>query len=144
MNENRMYEGLENQARWEEDLIARFGEAAEAKIVESKKRFATLGPEEIAAHQEQMNVLLGKLAAALDRGDEPASAAVQALTAEHHAWVSVAWTPDARAYAGLGQLYVESEDFRKVYEERRAGLAAFLAEAMRVYAERVLSPGKKS
>ncbi len=63
---------------------------------------------------------------------------MQALTAEHHAWVSLAWVPDARAYAALGRLYVESDEFRRVYDEHRAGLAVFLAEAMRIYAERSL------
>jgi DNA-binding transcriptional MerR regulator len=139
MNESTMYEGLENQERWEAELLERYGQGARGKIEESRKKLGALSPAETAALKEEMRAINAALAAAMDRGALTGSPEVQALTARHHAWVSRAWVPDARAYAGLGQLYVESEELRQVYDDERAGLAAFLAEAMRYYAEETLS-----
>ncbi|MCH8685977.1 TipAS antibiotic-recognition domain-containing protein [Sphingosinicellaceae bacterium A1X5R2] len=75
----------------------------------------------------------------LANGQAADSAETQALAARHYAWVCRSWTPDATAYAGLGRLYVEHEDFHAMYDNIRPGLAAYLAEAMAVYAARALA-----
>ena len=63
-------------------------------------------------------------------GDED----VQALVAEHFALIKRFYTPTAEMYAGLGRMYVEHPDFRKLYESYHPKLAEYLAEAMGVFA----------
>ena len=47
--------------------------------------------------------------------------------------------PEPAAYVGLGRLYLEHPDFRARYEGRQAGLTEYLAEAMRLFAQRDLA-----
>ncbi len=42
-------------------------------------------------------------------------------------------------YSGLGQLYVEHDEFRAYYEKYRPGLADFLQKAMTYYADHTLT-----
>jgi hypothetical protein len=59
----------------------------------------------------------------------------------HYRWVCRSWTPDAAAFAALGRMMIEDAGFRATYDEGpdgAPGTAAFMAEAMRVFAEREL------
>lgn len=60
---------------------------------------------------------------------------VQATIARHHAWIENFYPCSAERYEGLGQMYVDHPEFRAFYEEFRPGLACFMYEAMKVYAE---------
>jgi len=59
---------------------------------------------------------------------------VQLLIDKHSAIVAQFWTPDAQSYAGLGQMYVDTPDFRARYDAYDPGLAEFKRDAMEVYA----------
>lgn len=67
---------------------------------------------------------------------------VQAETARHHRWVSRSWRPDAGAYAALGALYIDHNEFRAMYDALHPGLARFMANAMAVYARRLPRAGQ--
>ena len=45
----------------------------------------------------------------------------------------------SKVYRGLGQLYAEHEDFRRVYDKYRPGLSDFMKEAMAYYADHTLT-----
>jgi len=79
---------------------------------------------------------------------------VQEVVARHHRWVCLSWTPDAEAYVGLGELYVDDERFTAFYDGSalgsasgntpsgtppRKGLAAYLRDAMAVHARQTLA-----
>jgi hypothetical protein len=64
---------------------------------------------------------------------------VQAIVARHHAWVGHFWTPGREAYTNLGQMYVDDERFTATYDAVAPGLAAYLRDAIAVYAARALS-----
>jgi MerR family transcriptional regulator, thiopeptide resistance regulator len=59
--------------------------------------------------------------------------------ARHHAWLEHFWHANADAYRGLGQLYVENDEFRAFYERYRPGLADFMRAAMTYYADHTLT-----
>jgi hypothetical protein len=65
---------------------------------------------------------------------------VGAIMQRHCAWIAKSWNraPTREAFTGLGQLYQEHPEFRARYDGRAAGLTDYLAEAMRVFAEREL------
>ncbi|MGE0838305.1 MerR family transcriptional regulator [Pseudonocardia sp.] len=71
-------------------------------------------------------------------GTPVGDAAVQEAVARHHAWVRRFWEPDRQAYIGLGELYVDDPRFTASIDRTAPGLAVFLRDAMRVYAEREL------
>ncbi len=49
------------------------------------------------------------------------------------------YTPTREVYQGLGQLYVDHADFRKLYDSYHPQLAEYLRDAMRYFAGRELS-----
>jgi len=141
VSDKQLYEGFspEKQAQWEQQIVERFGEAGREKIAESKRNFARMSKEDMAASKAEMEAIHLALSAAMASGAKPADARVQALVARHYAWVCLAWKPNRAAYIGLGQMYVGDPDFRATYEAVRPGLAEFLAQAMKAYAESSLT-----
>ncbi len=79
------------------------------------------------------------LAAAMREGAPVDDPAVQEVVARHHGWVCHFWTPGRDAYIGLGQLYVDDERFTATIDATAPGLAAYLRDAMAVYARARLS-----
>jgi DNA-binding transcriptional MerR regulator len=140
MSDKDLYQGFsqEKQAQWEREIVEKFGESGREKIAESKRNFGKMSKEDIAAQKAENDAINLAFAAAMAADATPDSERVQALTARHYTWVCRAWKPTAPAYIGLGEMYVSHPDFRGVYDAVRPGLAAYLASAMRVYAERVL------
>jgi len=67
------------------------------------------------------------------------SVEVQKLVKIHYNWVSVFWIPTKDAYIGLGQMYVSDERFTQNYDKYAPGCAAFMAQAMDIYAQENLS-----
>ena len=63
---------------------------------------------------------------------------VQDVIRRHYEWLQQFWTPNRESYAGHSQTIVDS-DLRKPYEAHHAQLPAFMAAAMRIFAETQLS-----
>ena len=143
MKDEDLYKGFEpsKQAEYEAQLIDRFGEQARASIEASRtamKRWSKADWERWGGEYAEIETSMAK---ALADGLPADCEAVTALMRRHHAWVAASWNgqPKRDAYVGLGQLYVEHPDFHARYEARQAGLAEYLAEAMRSFAERELA-----
>jgi len=66
---------------------------------------------------------------------------VQDVIARHHYVVSLAWTPNAETYVGLGEMYVADERFRKNIGQGDDALVHYLVDAMKVFAAEKLSAG---
>lgn len=139
MNERELFGGFspEEQAGHETWLADRYGEDARAKIAGSKakmKDWSKADFERLKAEGEAIEQATGK---ALIDGLPVDSGAVRALMVRHHAWVARTWPspPTAEAFAGLGALYLEHPEFTARYEAVAPGLAEYLAEAMRSFAE---------
>lgn len=140
MTDKDLYQGFsaEKQAQWESELVERFGDSARAKIAESKRNFTRMSEADREAGKAEMESIHAGFARLLREGDAPDSTIAQAMTARHYAWVCLSWKPNRDAYAGLGRMYVEHDDFRKLYDGIALGLADYMAEAMRIFAETTL------
>ena len=143
MKDEDLYKGFapEKQAEYEAQLIDRFGEQARASIEASKqaiKSWSKADWERSGREYAEVEAGMGK---ALADGLPADSEAVQGLIRRHHGWVALMWNrrPSRESYAGLGQMYVEHPDFHARFEAIQPGLAEYLAEAMRSFAERVLA-----
>ncbi|MEZ5116194.1 MAG: TipAS antibiotic-recognition domain-containing protein [Candidatus Nanopelagicales bacterium] len=145
MAPEELFEGFDGvdpqtQARHERELEERYGPAVREHIDQSHRRVAAMTPQDKAAVGQDLEVLESRMAALLAAGHGPGDAEVQAVVADHYAWVCRFWTPDADAFAGLGDLYVDHPEFRAHYEDRAPGLAEFYRDAMTDYALRTLTP----
>jgi MerR family transcriptional regulator, thiopeptide resistance regulator len=98
------------------------------RVAASEQQARSMSRDEWEAVQADGDAIAADLSQLLDRA--PADAAVQAVVARHHAWVSHFWTPDADAYRGLGRIYVEDPRFREFYDRRGAGTADLLRRAI--------------
>jgi len=93
-----------------------------------------LGPDAQSAHLAEHEAICAAIAELAGAAANPASASAQDIVARHFVWVSRLWTPNAQSYTGLGQMYVDDERFRASYDKFGTGTAAFLRDAMTVYA----------
>lgn len=129
-----VFDGFDH-TRYKDEVIQRWGQEAyeqgdrwwrslsDADKRDFQQRQADIAADFGRAHQE------GR---AID-GDE-----VQAIAQRQYDWVSIGWqgrNPTAEAFTGLGQLYVDDPRFAANYDKHGEGTAAFVRDAMRVYAE---------
>jgi hypothetical protein len=112
----------EAQRRWPE------------QVAESNRRLARLSTAEQQALFARGDQIAQALADAMALGATAEAADVQTLVGQHYDWICEFWTPSRDAYVGLGQMYVADERFKARYERIATGLAEFLSEAMRLYA----------
>lgn len=145
MDAENLYEGFdpEKQAEHEAWLIKRYGGDMPRLIEDAKARVASGGKAGHQAMQAEADAINADLAKAMADALPADSAAAQALVARHYAWVCRSWTPDAVAYAGLGDLYLEHEDFRAAYDKVAPGLAEYLAAAMKSFAANGLKAARR-
>ncbi|WP_432561056.1 MerR family transcriptional regulator [Kineococcus sp. SYSU DK003] len=130
-----MFDGFDGSEH-EEEVVQRWGREA---YEDGQRTWRELGEDGRRAHLAEHEAIGSALAAAAARGDAVEDDAVQELVRRHHAWVSRFWTPDASAYRGLVQTYVDDERFRATYDGFGPGTAQFLRRAADVFAQRALS-----
>jgi len=102
----------------------------------SSAHVASLSDAEKDAAAEGMDDLFRSLAAILhEKPDSPAAQeAMGRMYAHFNKNFGIRYTPEM--FAGVGRLYVTDERFTKNIDRYGEGLSAFLASAMRIYAER--------
>ncbi len=102
---------------------------------EARRRTEGLTDSDARRIEDEGDAVNADLAAAMAAGRSTDDAAVQAIVARHHAWVSHFWTPGRDAYVGLGRMYVDDARFTATYDAVAPGLAPYLRDAIAVYAE---------
>ncbi len=143
MDDKDLYKGFapEKQAEYEAWLVDRYGGDMEQQIAESKARLKDWSRADFERQKADGEAIEAAVAKALADGLPADSAHVQGLMRRWAGWVGLYWgrKPEATAFAGLGRLYQEHSDFRARYDGLAPGLTDYLAEAMRIYAERELT-----
>lgn len=130
MTETQIFDGFDHE-QYEPEARQRWGDAA---VDSSHAHWQALGEDGKRRHMQTDREIVEALGAAVRVGLAPDSPEVQEVVAHHHAWVSVIWTPDADAYRGLTQMYVDDERFRSHYDEIAPGAAQLLRDGAEVYA----------
>lgn len=135
MNPNEIYAGFDHK-KYEPEARERWGDEA---VDRANAAVADWTPAQWAEHQAEFESQNNGLVALMDAGVPVADERVQAIVERHYQGMTTFWTPNREAYIGLGQMYVDDERFARNYESVRPGLAAYLRDAMKVYAEARLS-----
>jgi hypothetical protein len=104
------------------------------QYVESQQRLKRLSKDEQQALFEAGNQNHSDLADLFKAGESAEAEAVQLVIAKHYKWVAAFWTPNREAYIGLGEMYVEDPRFTATYDKFAPGLAEFMRDAMRIWA----------
>jgi DNA-binding transcriptional MerR regulator len=136
-----MFDGFDH-TQYKEEVEQRWGAEAYAS---SDRWWTSKTEEEKAEWKATVAALQSDWAAAAQRGDDAAGEAAQQLARRHADWLAgIPGTPGygtgapAAAYlVGLGDMYVADPRFGKHYGGSEN--AAFVRDALRIYAERELS-----
>ena len=83
--------------------------------------------------------LFKELVCCIEKGLDPAVDEVQKIIKRHHAFAEQTHSATKEVYKAMAQLYAEHPEFRKQLDPFHSDLATFMAEAMRVFADRKLS-----
>lgn len=106
---------------------------------QSRHVIETMTAEDQERWQREVTAQTIRMAEFMVAGTPVADPAVQAEVDAHYQGVCRFWTPNAAAYKGLGQTYVDDPQFRSNYDKIADGLAAYQRDAMVVYANARLS-----
>lgn len=131
------FDGFDH-TQYKDEVVERWGKEA----YESGDRWwrSLSDGEKRAFQQEQVDIATG-MAAAHQAGKSPESNEAQALTQRHYEWLGVSYQgkrPGYDHFVGLGEMYVADPRFTANYDKHGEGTAAFIRDAMKVYAERNL------
>ncbi|WP_280671827.1 MULTISPECIES: MerR family transcriptional regulator [unclassified Kitasatospora] len=133
-----LFEGFEPSAAdaaREAEVRERWPEAWE----QSRQATEAMTAEDQERWQREATAQMIRIAEFMVAGTPVADPAVQAEVDAHYRSVCRFWTPNAAAYKGLGQTYVDDPQFRANYDKITDGLAVYQRDAMVVYADARLS-----
>ena len=85
------------------------------------------------------HALFKELVHCIEKGLDPAADEAQKIIKKHHAFVEQTHTATKEVYKAMAELYQEHPEFRKQLDPFHPKLATFMAKAMRVFADRMLS-----
>jgi MerR family transcriptional regulator, thiopeptide resistance regulator len=140
MPADQYFDGFsEKQHAYERELVEQLGDEVKPHIDESRRKVAGWTKQDFEAAMADYREGLVRLADCMRAGATVDSPQVQAIVADHRAWLTRFWTPDPESYAGLGEMYATDPRFRDQIDEVAPGLAGFLRDAMRVHAETAMS-----
>jgi hypothetical protein len=133
MKMEELFDGIDSdrQARYEAELVERFGESAQAHIDEGKRKMQSWTRADADGFMAEWATIAQAYTGLLDRGVAADAPEALELTDRHYRWICRSWTPNRESYTGLGELYV-SEDFAAQFVD--AGHAEYVRDAMAAYA----------
>lgn len=115
---------------YEQEARERWGDEA---VDRSNARVGNLTRDQQQAMSERMSEIYSKLAQL--RHDSPASAESQAAIGEWYDLLNELGDYSPEVFKNLGQMYVEDARFTRNIDQFGEGLAAFMRDAMAVYAD---------
>jgi len=132
MTQKEKFEGFDfSKNPYEQEARERWGDKA---VDESQAKFGAMSKAEQEAFGEEMSALYRELAAL--RHLPPDSDEAQKAIGKWFVMLNRMGTYSLEAFRGLGQLYVDDARFTANIDRFGEGLAAFMRDAMAVYADR--------
>lgn len=141
LNHHELYEGFSKEEAdiMHNQAVEKYGEEA---VNRSESALSQMSKADFKALQQEQKDITNALLALMH--EEPESAAVQFEIGRHYQNIRYFWgtanstDKQAKAYAGLGELYVSDERFTTINGKPNPGFAQFLSKAMSYYAENSL------
>ncbi|MFI2468857.1 MerR family transcriptional regulator [Streptomyces globisporus] len=130
-----VFDGFDHTAH-EQEVTERWGRVA---YEEGDRWWRSLGDGEKKAFQDEHEAIARDWGRAREAGLAPDGPEAQELARRHCAWLSSAKEPSRSYVIGLGEMYVADPRFGKNYDRYGDGAAAFVRDALTVYAQHRLS-----
>ena len=120
----------DNEKNYGKEIRAKYGDE---KINQSNERLMGMNEKQYAEWEELGLRVVESLKKAVATGD-PAGELAQMTADLHRQWLIYTWDSYSKeAHAGLAQMYVADERFAAFYNEKQAGGAEFLRDAILIY-----------
>jgi len=145
MKDQEIYLGFskEKQSEYQKYLINRFGGGEKAKISmeETIVNFNNLNKEDFEKSKIEWDEICNDLVKQWKSQAIASSSEVQKIIHRHYKWIKGYWTPNRDSYSKLGEQYIgfEWKEAFEPYDSEHPKLAQFLAEGMKIFAEKELS-----
>jgi DNA-binding transcriptional MerR regulator len=104
------------------------------QYAQSRQYADTLTDEDRDRMGREMTAQMIRMAEFMAAGTPVTDDAVQEEVHQQYVGMCRLWTPDARAFTCLGQMYVDDERFTANYDAIAVGLAVYYRDAMAAYA----------
>jgi len=137
MNDQEKFQGLkqklvdDNEKRYGQEARQLYGDEAVDRSIRKVQGLTKAQFDEVTQLSAE---LMSVLAAALGTGD-PAGELAQKAADLHRQWLGYFWDRYSPvAHKSLAQMYVEDERFTDYYDAQHPGTAAFLRDAINIYA----------
>ncbi|MDX3379721.1 MerR family transcriptional regulator [Streptomyces sp. ME02-6991-2A] len=131
-----VFDGFDHTAH-EREVTERWGHEAYGQ---GDRWWRSLGEAEKKAFQDEHEAIARDWGRARETGARAGSDAAQEIARRHCAWLSSSSKEPSRSYViGLGEMYVADPRFGKNYDRYGDGTAAFVRDALTIYAEQRLS-----
>ena len=140
MKELEMFKGFdkEKQAEHEKYLINRFGDGMKDAIAQSYRKVENWTKDDWERSGWEFAAICNDIVKLMEENLEADSPEVQSAVRRHYKWLKNFWTPTRERYAGHAQLIMDSE-LHKAYDAYHPRLAGYLADGIKIFAERELS-----
>lgn len=121
----------ENEAKYGKEIREKYGEET---VERSNKKYLNLTEEQMQEMAETEVQLFEKIGVYLEQPEIESDVAKEIFRL-HKKWLSYTWpTYSAEAHKGLGMMYIADERFMAYYDEKHAGAAQALNDAIKYYA----------
>lgn len=122
----------ENEKTYGKEARERYGDDA---VDRSNQAVMGMNQEQYRELEELNQAILDQLAAAVLEGADPAGEKGKALCELHRRWLTLTWGRyDPEHHKGVAQLYTQDPRFTAYYDEKVAGCAQFLSDAVTCWA----------
>jgi len=132
-----LFDGFDasKQESYEAELVERYGEGVKEHLAESKRRFKGWTRADADRFMNEWQEIAQRLGALFAAGTAIDAPETQETIDRHYRWICLSWTPNRESYTGLGDLYVDSPDFRVHFEADGKNSAQWVRDAMAHYAQ---------
>ncbi|EOT29986.1 MerR family transcriptional regulator [Enterococcus saccharolyticus] len=121
----------ENEAKYGKEIREKYGEET---VERSNKKYLNLTEEQMQEMAETEVQLFETIGVYLEQPEIESDVAKEIFRL-HKKWLSYTWpTYSAEAHKGLGMMYIADERFMAYYDEKHAGAAQALNDAIKYYA----------
>ncbi|WP_106768989.1 MerR family transcriptional regulator [Paenibacillus faecalis] len=140
MDHRRLYDGFDPIKQEQDDKAVNIERSEQTESFKDKRRddLRTWSKKDYINTQKESDAIYIDLCKAMEDGKEPGSQAVQSIIQRHYDWVCHFYTPTKDIYSGLGDLYVDHGDFKKLYAGYHPRLAEYLRDGIKIFAEQKL------
>ncbi|MEU4740353.1 TipAS antibiotic-recognition domain-containing protein [Actinosynnema sp. NPDC023658] len=132
-----LFEGFDadRQARYEAELVERYGDDVQRHIDDGKSRMRGWSKADADGFTAEWKAVGEAYAELFDAGVAVDAPRALEVTDRHYRWICRSWTPNRESYTGLGQLYVDAPEFKSQFDAHAEGFAEYVRDAIAAYAQ---------